>query len=273
MEHQNVFDSQCCYLEGLQIRNGTVTFERSSWLPYLRKVSHIDDMQGIEDVRVIAMRDKLLYTGTSKEVFPNTHNYAPVIGKIDNGFLNVPMTLFRPRMNVTEKNWLHWVTDDGELLMIPSFDPFTVVVCNPQSGVCSPRIPPQVYPGLQKLRGSCSPIRLDSSRVLLLAHETHYLHLSRNYYHRFVVCRLPEWTIESVSLPFTFTKKHMIDGHIEFCLGMVGKYDGSGTLQSVLVAPTFQDENPTVLEILWASILNILIPLPISSSESTHRVK
>jgi hypothetical protein len=185
------------------------------------------EIRGLEDVRLLRVNGKTYFTATSccVEEVPVNVNFGKaarwprvVIGHIEDGkFMNVrPM---RAHRNTCEKNWIPYRpsgTDD--LLLVYSWDPFTVLRPNVQTGDYTELWCHEPEWWAKSWRGGSQGVT--SVRHVSIVHEVARRDDENVYLHRFV-----EWDgchLTRYSAPFVF------DHHgVEYCCGLARKRDGN----------------------------------------------
>ena len=163
--------------------------------------------QGVEDVKIFAEGDGLLYMGTCEGGGALTMGF----GSYDfttNKLISVPQT--SPNGRSCEKNWCYFRAADGVRRILYEWSPLTILDTNLRSLSKKDSVPAF----FRDVRGSSNGC-IVGDEIWFLCHIAHYS-TPRHYYHLLVV-------LDSTTLNF---KRHSIlfkfhDDCIEYALGLV----------------------------------------------------
>ena len=150
-----------------------------------------------------------------------------------------------------EKNWLPFYKD-GALHAIYSYEPFTVLRVDEESGECTREISYESQHNFSSFRGSAGPIPFDNG-YLIIVHEVIFLPTQeRIYTHRFVFLD-KEFKIQKVSRPFCF--KH--EG-VEYCCGMTLDHEE----KKLLITCGIEDSSAYIASVDVKTVRSVLRELP-----------
>jgi len=197
--------------------DGVARNPRTLKLPDYRKTGYLVD--GMEDVRLFFVNEKMYASGTVRNVFPKDWlcrigmvEVDPITGESRN--LQVFDSPFAP---VHEKNWMpisgqevpRWLYDCGfhgrGTMVATTWEDSKVEITKTHDAPFQAR----------KFRGGTQLIRFDGGYICLI-HEVHDFHGPRVYSHKFVRFD-EEFRVKSISKPFAL-KESM---NVEFAAGLI----------------------------------------------------
>ncbi len=187
---------------------------------------------GLEDCRIFEYQNSLWFTCTTFDT--NIVSGRPQVSlckladERPGPFAEVEemVPLLGPDPYRCEKNWLPFVWN-GELFTIYSYDPFTILKPDIETGVCETAHLVANKHDFSSFRGSAGPIEFDSGYLILVHEAVHHLDYSRAYLHRFLYLD-ENFVIRKITLPFTYLHQG-----IEFCNSMTIDHSGEKLIMAV----------------------------------------
>lgn len=204
-------------------------------------------IRGIEDVRLFAFQDKLMYTATTRE-----YSYKQDINRILVGTYDIDTMTFRnnrilrpPTETVCEKNWIPINHRDEKILFVYGWHPLQIGELDDTGRLCISI--KHATPSFWKhYRGSSSFIS-HNNQLWCITHGVKE-GSPRRYYHQFVALDKDTYTPLSYSVPFFF-----MEYKIEYCIGLVKVDD------TFVCIFSRNDKDPYVLTLKTSAVGTLMI--------------
>jgi glycosyltransferase involved in cell wall biosynthesis len=209
--------------------------------------------QGIEDVKVMPHRGRLLFLGTVQPPGgdPNPVRLTLGVGEFDRGKRVLECRPFvSPAGRAVEKNWACAHDARGELRVVYEWSPLTVGVPRPDGTLDILHRHTAGVPGFfRDVRGSSHGYTV-GEEVWFVCHIVHYAS-PRHYYHILVVLNAADLSYKKHSIPFKF---EAAGGPIEYCLGLIVEPD------RCLMSFSSMDRTSRILEVPRSVVATALFP-------------
>lgn len=202
--------------------------------------------QGIEDVKILPHRGRLLFTGTMEA----GHDLLTVgYGEYDTSKdMLVAKPYLSPQGRRCEKNWAYAHDNSGTLRIVYDWSPLTICTPNMETGVLEVTHTHTNIPAFfRDLRGSSHGFVV-GNEIWFVCHMVHY-GKPRHYYNILVVLNASDLSYKKHSIPFKFSGEP-----IEYCLGLV--IESSRFIMSF----SSMDRTSRVLEIPQTTVIEKLFP-------------
>ena len=219
-------------------------------------ISH--PVKGLEDCRIIDWNQRSWFTCSTFDTNPTSAIQISLCklprdlsGK---GPLEVEalIPLQGPDPHRCEKNWLPFIKD-GDLHLIYSSSPFTILKPNVKTGDCQKVLELSSQWDFSQFRGSAAPVPFDDGQ-LMLVHEVIFMpDYTRKYLHRFVLMDA-DFKVTKISKPFTFL--HL---GIEYCVSMAISHSGDQFILPIGV----EDKEAYLCFVDFAEVRSMLRDLPL----------
>ncbi len=188
-------------------------------------------VRGLEDCRLVATSQGLAFTCATVDRHPSGRVHQSICTLADDGRVVTHHPLVGGFDDTVQKNWLPFVTGDGPIRAIHSYDPLTILRFSSAHGQYDIEPPVACPVNGSRWRGSAGPIGWPgpttsmSDRQLVLVHEAVRRQGSdgqweRVYLHRFVEYDA-SFHLTRISRPFVFAHKG-----VEFACGMAAAHGG-----------------------------------------------
>lgn len=202
--------------------------------------------QGIEDVKVLPHRGRLLFLGTI-EAGPETLTVG--YGDFDTSKRELcarPYT--SPNTRRCEKNWAYAHDSSGGLRIVYEWSPLTIATPDMDTGnVVITNVHKDVPAFFRDLRGSSHGCVV-GSEIWFVCHFVHY-GKPRNYYNILVVLNAHDLSYKKHSIPFKFS-----DQPIEYCLGLIIESN------RFIMSFSSMDRTSRVIELPQSTVIEKLFP-------------
>lgn len=200
--------------------------------------------QGIEDVKILPHRGRLLFTGTIEA----GHDHLTVgYGEFDTSkSMLVAKPYISPEGRRCEKNWAYAHDASGTLRIVYEWSPLTI--CTPEDGAVKITNKHTNVPAFfRDLRGSSHGF-LIGTEIWFVCHFVHY-GKPRNYYNLFVVLNAADMSYKKHSIPFKFSGEP-----IEYCLGLIVESN------RFIMSFSSMDRTSRIIEIPQSTVIEKLFP-------------
>lgn len=245
-------------------RNFLVHYDRS-----FNKIAHheiVEDLQrerhrdyivqGLEDCRIIDIDGVSWFTCSTFDTNPSGAIQISLCKMKEESFerpvkVEKLVPLKGPDPNRHEKNWLPFMKN-GELCLVYSSDPFTVLKPNFETGETTVIIEHAQDHDFSRFRGSAAPIEFDGGYLMLIHEVIQLPDYTRCYLHRFVYLD-QNFIVKKVSKPFTFNHSG-----IEYCLSMTIDHQN----KQLIVPIGIEDREAYLAFVDLSEVRSMLSPLP-----------
>ena len=183
----------------IEIKNNNLEFKKHKTL-----------IDGIEDIRLIELNNKIYFIGTCRFVSEDNKNKM-VLGKLDDNYETESIIELKYKDTECEKNWMPFIKDN-KLLLVYSLSPLTILEPDLKTGIC------KIYKydskiNYNEIRGGSQGILLDDYYYFII-HNVRIHNNVRHYLHRII--KLNQ-NLELVSISKSF---YFIELGIEFVAGL-----------------------------------------------------
>jgi hypothetical protein len=207
--------------------------------------------QGIEDVKVLPHRGRLLFTGTMEA---GTDLLSVGYGEYDTSKnMLIAKPYISPHSRRCEKNWAYAHDAAGVLRIVYDWSPLTICTPNMDTGVLDITHTHTEIPAFfRDLRGS-SHGYVVGNEIWFVCHFV-YHGRPRHYYHILVVLNANDLSYKKHSIPFKFSGEP-----IEYCLGLVIESN------RFIMSYSTMDRTSHIIEIPQHAIIEKLFPAGIKA--------
>jgi threonine synthase len=183
----------------IEIKNNNLEFKKHKTL-----------IDGIEDIRLIELNNKIYFIGTCRFVSEDNKNKM-VLGTLNNNYETESLIELKYKDTECEKNWMPFIKDN-KLLLVYSLSPLTILEPDLKTGIC------KIYKydskiNYSEIRGGSQGILLDDYYYFII-HNVRIHNNVRHYLHRII--KLNQ-NLELVSISKSF---YFIELGIEFVAGL-----------------------------------------------------
>lgn len=206
----------------------------------LKDLEKLDSgIRGVEDLRLFNFKDKIYYTGTTREYSYKKDINRIVFGEYDYNNLKLinNKKLKPPTETDCEKNWIPINHKNEKILFVYKWHPLQIGELD-ENNKLSITITNDTPKFFKHYRGS-SPFVEYKNQLWCITHGVKYS-TPRKYYHQFVVLDKETYKVIKYSVPFYFSEYT-----IEYCIGMHIKDD----VMMILYSKKDKDTSKLTLDI------------------------
>jgi hypothetical protein len=242
------------YVDLIMNRNGERTFNKTSDLVLFENIKFDNpksNIYGLEDVRLIEFKGKIIYFATSRE-FTDVNRI--VMGEYD--IQNVKylnnMVLYPPVNTYCEKNWIPFNYKDEEILIIYKWYPLQYGRINGNKlEIINEFLTPKYF---EYFRGSSTLVKYNDLYYAVVHGVKYEENNKRKYFHNIVV--LSDKNAFNLPIPIQYSAPFYFNKFcIEYCIGLIIEDDIFSFIFSQ------RDRNPNILNINMKEINKLLITI------------